>query len=129
MEENRVRRLVHLIEDDVPVADALSFLLRAMGFEVAVYESGLRFLEKAPDDPEGCVVTDVRMPGLNGIELTAQLRGRGLRLPVIVMSGHDDGSLAALARRAGASEFIAKPFDDDILLEALDRICPRTCAH
>lgn len=124
-----MRRLVHLIDDDAAVAKALAFLLQAMGFEVVVYDSGLRFLEQASDDFEGCVVTDVRMPGLNGIELTAQLRGMGLRLPVIVISGHDDGSLAALAGRAGAAEFIAKPFDDDILLEALNRVCLPPATH
>jgi two-component system response regulator FixJ len=93
-----------------------------MGYQVAIYESGLDFLKEAPNIKAGCIVTDVRMPGPNGIELTAQLRSRHIDLPVIVMSGHDDGSFAALASRAGAAEFIAKPFDDDLLLEAIQRL-------
>lgn len=117
------KRLIYIIEDDSAVANALSFLLRATGYSVIVYQSGLHFLDDVPDYPEGCVLTDVRMPGLNGIELTAQLRGLGLGMPVIVMSGHADAALSSFALRAGAVDFITKPFDDDILLEALEKVC------
>jgi two-component system, LuxR family, response regulator FixJ len=119
-------RLVHLIDDDGNVRDALSFLLRAAGYRVLAHDSGMGFLETVPDNPEGCVVTDVRMPGLNGIELTAQLRGLGIGLPVIVMSGRADLSLALLAVRAGAVDFLDKPFDGDMLLEALERAFSRS---
>jgi two-component system response regulator FixJ len=115
------QRLIHLIEDDHAVRDALAFQLDAAGYQVLRYESGLEFLEVMPDCSRGCVVTDMRMPGLNGIELTAQLRRLRPDLPVIVISGHADDALASLAARAGAREFLEKPFDDEMLLEALER--------
>jgi len=116
------RRSIHLIEDDGDVAAGLCFLLRAMGYQVKVYGSALEFLEELPSSPRGCVVTDVRRQGLNGIKLTAQLRSLGFRSPMIVISAHDDGSLTRVASRAGAARFIAKPFDDETLLEALEQI-------
>lgn len=116
------QRLIHLIEDDDDVARGLSFLLLTMGYQVKVYSSALKFVEELPKYPKGCVITDVHMPDLNGIELTAQLRSLGFSIPVIVISGHDDGSLGRLATRAGGVQFIAKPFDDEMLLEALEQV-------
>jgi two-component system response regulator FixJ len=113
---------VHVIEDDEAVANAISFLLRTMGYEVATYPSALRFLERWSENPQGCVITDVNMPELNGIALTAQLRTLDIRLPVIVISGRPDAELASLAHRAGAAAFLSKPFDDDMLLEALAQL-------
>ena len=118
-------RTVHVIDDDDAVRDSLSFMLRAAGMEVRAYESAVAFLGARPGELAGCVVTDVRMPGLSGIELLQRLREDGVALPVIVMTGHADVPLAVEAMRLGAIDFIEKPFDDDTLLasihSALDR--------
>jgi two-component system response regulator FixJ len=115
------KHLVHLIDDDPEVLKAVAFMLRAAGYRVAPYDSGLSFLDSLGNRIEGCIVTDVRMPDQNGIELTAQLQGLGFEVPVIVMSGHGDLALAREAVRAGALDFIEKPFDDEVLLDCLAR--------
>lgn len=112
-------RLVHVVDDDEAVRDSLGFLLETAGFEVKTYESGNRFLESFTDDG-ACVVTDVRMPGLTGLELVARLRERGSRLPVIVMTGHGDVPLAVEAMKAGVHDFIEKPFEDEAMIRSIE---------
>jgi two-component system response regulator FixJ len=114
-----VSRLVHVVDDDEAVRDSLGFLLETAGFEVKTYESGNRFLESFTDDG-ACVVTDVRMPGLTGLELVARLRERGSRLPVIVMTGHGDVPLAVEAMKAGVHDFIEKPFEDEAMIRSIE---------
>lgn len=117
---------VHVIDDDEAVRRALAMLLRAAGFRVETYASGPAFLD-APVSPEGarggggraCVLTDVRMPGLDGIELLRRLRERGFREPVVVMTAHGDVSTAVRAMKAGAADFVEKPFDDEALLATI----------
>jgi two-component system response regulator FixJ len=111
--------LVHLIDDDEDVRRAVSFLLGTAGLAVKVYESASVFLEKCEDFESGCIVSDVRMPGIDGLELLRRLQKKGARLPIIIMTGHADVPLAVAAMREGAVDFIEKPFPDDVLLAAI----------
>ena len=111
--------LVHLVDDDEDVRRALAFLLGTAGLAVKVYESASAFLEKCEDFQSGCVVSDVRMPGIDGVELLRHLRQRRARMPVVIMTGHADVSLAVAAMKEGAVDFIEKPFADDVLLAAI----------
>ncbi|MET7244917.1 response regulator FixJ [Methylobacterium sp. EM32] len=110
--------LVHVVDDDLAVRRSLAFLLASDGIPVRLHDSALTFLE-AVAHPAGCLVTDVRMPGLDGIELLRRLKARGDGLPVIVMTGHADVPLAVAAMREGAVDFIEKPFDDAVFLAAV----------
>lgn len=111
--------VVHVIDDDEAVRDSLAFLLRANEIEVQTYESGTVFLAGVADLKAGCVVTDVRMPEISGIELLRRLKELKLFLPVIVITGHGDVPLAVEAMKFGAADFLEKPFDDDVLLAAV----------
>jgi two-component system, LuxR family, response regulator FixJ len=111
--------LVHVIDDDEAARQSLAFLLRANAIEVQTYESGTAFLEAAPHLKSGCIITDVRMPEISGIELLRRLRELKIFLPVIVITGHGDVPLAVEAMKFGASDFLEKPFDDEILLAAV----------
>jgi two-component system response regulator FixJ len=111
--------VVHLIDDDDGVRRAVAFLLTTSGYAVRVYESAAAFLEALPTVQPGCIVTDVRMPEMDGLELQRQLKQRGVALPVIVVTGHGDVPLAVEAMKAGAIDFIEKPFNDEKLLSAI----------
>ncbi|MFD2239118.1 response regulator FixJ [Aureimonas populi] len=110
---------VHIIDDDAAVRDSLAFLLDTAGLDVATYPSAPAFLAALAAPARGCVVTDVRMPDMTGIDLLKRLRAQRLGLPVIVMTGHGDVPLAVEAMREGAADFIEKPFDDELLLAAV----------
>ncbi|HEV2544151.1 response regulator transcription factor FixJ [Methylorubrum populi] len=110
--------LVHVVDDDLAVRQALAFLLAADGLAVRVHESANAYLD-AVTSPGGCIVTDVRMPEVDGIEFLRRLRHKGPMPPVIVMTGHADVPLAVEAMRAGAIDFIEKPFDDEVLLASV----------
>ena len=110
---------VHVIDDDDAVRESVAFLLRSANFEVKVYESAVAFLEAIKSGVSGCVITDVRMPGMSGIDLLRHLQGRKLGVPVIVVTGHGDVQLAVEAMKAGAVDFLEKPFDDERVLEAV----------
>ena len=105
--------VVHLIDDDDGVRQAVAFLLTTSGFAVRVYESALVFLDALASVQPGCIVTDVRMPGMDGLALQRELKARGVGLPVIVITGHADVPLAVEAMKAGAVDFIEKPFNDE----------------
>jgi two-component system response regulator FixJ len=109
---------VHVIDDDDAVRESLSFLLRSAKLEVHAYESAAAFLSALPVNA-GCIVTDVRMPEVSGIDLLRRLRDRGIAMPVIVMTGHGDVPLAVEAMKIGAVDFFEKPFDDEALLAAV----------
>lgn len=111
--------VVHLVDDDEGIRQSLAFLLTTAGFAVRVYESGTKFLEAMHTLQPGCIVTDVQMPDLDGLELQRRLRVLGIQLPVILMTGHGDVPLAVEAMKAGAVDFIEKPFDEDLLLNAI----------
>ena len=112
-------RVVHLIDDDAGVRESLAFSLTAAGLSVRPYESAVSFLASLDGAPQGCVVSDIRMPGIDGLELQQRLNKLGADLPMILMTGHGDVRLAVEAMRAGAIDFIEKPFDDDVLLSAI----------
>lgn len=112
--------LVHLIDDDEDVRRALAFLLGTAGLAVRVYESASAFLAQDKAALTGCVVSDVRMPGIDGLELLRRLKSSGVTLPVIIMTGHADVALAVEAMKIGAVDFIEKPFPDDALLGAVE---------
>jgi two-component system, LuxR family, response regulator FixJ len=111
--------IVHVIDDDEAMRESLSFLLGVVGIEVQTYESAEAFLKVAPTAKAGCVITDVRMPGLSGIELLRRLRELKLGIPVVVITGHGDVPLAVEAMKIGAADFLEKPFDDEALLASV----------
>lgn len=111
--------VVHLIDDDDGVRRSLAFSLTTAGLAVRAYDSGVAFLESLASIQPGCIVTDIRMPGIDGLELQRKLLALDVKLPVIVMTGHADIRLAVDAMKAGAVDFIEKPFDDDVLLTAI----------
>ncbi len=111
--------LVHVIDDDDDARDSLAFLLSTADVEVQVYESAVAFLKALPQVTGGCIITDVRMPEIDGIELLRRLNESGFSLPVIVMTGHGDVPLAVEAMKLGAVDFLEKPFDDDTLLASV----------
>jgi two-component system response regulator FixJ len=120
------KQIVHLIDDDPAVLDATAFLLTAKGFEVHKYPSAQAFLDTAGPDPAGCVVTDVRMPGISGIELIARLKERRIALPVIVITAYANIALAVQAMKEGAVDLLEKPFNGATLVEAIGRaLSPR----
>jgi two-component system response regulator FixJ len=112
-------QIVHVIDDDADVRQSLSFLLSTAGLAVQVHESAVAFLKVLPGVEGGCIVTDVRMPGMDGIELQRRLQSQKNTIPVIVMTGHGDIALAVEAMKAGAVDFIEKPFDDEVLIAAI----------
>jgi two-component system, LuxR family, response regulator FixJ len=111
--------LVHIIDDDEAVRDSLAFLLDSSGIEAKSYESAAAYLDAAARGASGCIVTDVRMPGMSGIDLLRKLKADGVLVPVIVMTGHGDVPLAVEAMKLGAFDFVEKPFDDDALLTSV----------
>ena len=111
--------IVYVVDDDVGVRKALSFLLVSAGLNVRLYESAKAFLEEVVDPGRCCIVTDVRMPGIDGLEFIRRLQNRGINAPVIVMTGHADIALAVEAMKAGAIDFLEKPFREDRFLEVV----------
>jgi len=111
---------VYVIDDDQAMRDSLEFLLGSADFEVRLFESALDFLNEMPSLPFGCIVSDVRMPGMNGMDLLKQLKNDRARLPVVIMTGHGDVPLAVEAMKLGAIDFIEKPFEDDCLISMIE---------
>jgi two-component system, LuxR family, response regulator FixJ len=111
--------VVHIIDDDEAVRQSTAFLLRTANIQVQTYETATNFLDALSQVKSGCIVTDVRMPGLSGIELLQRLRALKFSMPVIVITGHGDVPLAVEAMKAGATDFIEKPFNDEVLLGAV----------
>jgi two-component system response regulator FixJ len=123
--------VVHLVDDDEAVRQGLAFLLISAGFTVRAHESAPRLLERVVPGQRGCVITDIRMPGMSGLDLQRELAARRIALPVIVMTGHGDVPLAVRAMKEGAVDFIEKPFTDETLLTAVNEAlirCPRAAA-
>jgi two-component system, LuxR family, response regulator FixJ len=113
------KTVIHVIDDDAAMRDSLAFLLDANGFKPRVYETADAFLKGTSLDVARCVVSDIRMPGMTGVELVRKLKGGGSKCPVILITGHGDVALAVEAMKAGAVDFIEKPFDDEALLGAI----------
>ena len=111
--------IVYVIDDDDAVRQSLEFLLKTAGVSVRGFDSAKAFLDVLPTIKSGCIITDVRMPEITGIDLLRHLKESGLDIPVIVITGHGDISLAVEAMKIGAVDFLEKPFDDDLLLAAV----------
>lgn len=111
--------VVHVIDDDEAVRHSLAFLLQSADIAVETYDSATSFLDRVQEIESGCIVTDVRMPGISGIDLLRRLTEVGVAVPVIVITGHADVPLAVEAMKIGAVDFIEKPFDDEVLLAAV----------
>jgi FixJ family two-component response regulator len=113
------RALVVIVDDDASVRRGLERLLRSAGYDVETFASARAFLDRGDYDRAGCLVFDVRMPGQTGLDLQRVLLEAGYDLPILFVTGHGDLPMAALALKGGAVDFIAKPFDDDVFLDAV----------
>ncbi|NGM49794.1 response regulator [Caulobacter sp. 602-2] len=113
--------VVHVVDDDADARDSLAFLLETADFRVRTYASALAFLTELPEAEPGCVITDVRMPGMTGQELVRRLKAEGSGLPVVMITGHGDIPMAVEAMRDGVVDFIEKPFSEARILAALER--------
>ena len=125
------RKVAHVVDDDAAVRRSLALLLRSAGFSVQVHESGEAFLKAAEAAapagglPFGCVLLDLRMPGMDGIAVQREMAARGLGLPVVVVTAHGDVPLAVQAMRAGASDFIEKPYGGEAIIQAAEAALAR----
>jgi two-component system, LuxR family, response regulator FixJ len=111
--------IVHVIDDDEAVRQSIEFLLRTSGVTAQTYDSASAFLDVLPTIESGCIITDVRMPGISGIDLLRRLGEMQIRIPVIVITGHGDVPLAVEAMKSGAVDFLEKPFEDELLLRSV----------
>ncbi len=114
------RGKVYVIDDDEAMRDSLKFLLDSANFNVTLFETAVRFLDVLPSLEFGCVVSDVRMPGLDGIELLKRMKASHSRFPILIMTGHGDIPLAVEAMKLGAVDFLEKPFEDDRLIGMIE---------
>lgn len=113
--------LVHVVDDDLAVRDSLHWLLEGEGLVVQTYASGEEFLAAFTNERPGCAIVDLRMPGMSGLELQAELARRHVRLPLVFVTAHGDVRLAVMAMRRGAVDFVEKPFTDEHLVDAVRR--------
>jgi two-component system response regulator FixJ len=113
--------LVHLVDDDGAVRRSAGFMLKTSGYQVRSYESGVELLKSHGELSQGCILLDIRMPGMDGLEVQEALKAKGVTLPVIIMTGHGDVALAVRAMKAGAIDFIEKPFEKATLLGAIEQ--------
>ncbi len=114
------RRIIYLVDDEDSIRRSASFMLRTAGYEVRTYVSGVEFLAEVKNAEAGCILLDVRMPEMDGLEVQTELNSRGVVMPVIVMTGHGDINTAVIAMKAGASDFIENPFEMEVLGQAID---------
>lgn len=117
--------IVHIVDDEEAVRQSLAFLLTVSGHAVRLHDSATVFLALAPSIRNACLVTDLRMPDMSGVELLRKLQTAAIDIPSIVITGHGDVPMAVEAMKAGALDFIEKPFDDQTLLDAIERAAAR----
>ena len=120
--------IVFVVEDDASVREALSSLIRSVGLRVEVFSSAREFLRQKPPETPACLVLDVRLPGLSGMDLQRDLAASGNPIPIIFITGHGDIPMSVRAMKAGAAEFLTKPFKDDDLLQAIRQSLDRDAA-
>lgn len=118
-------RLIHLVDDDEAIRHSASFMLRHAGFRVKTYPDGVAFLAQVEEAEPGCILLDVQMPGMDGLEVQDALNTRGVAMPVIVLTGHGDVGVAVRAMKAGAVDFVEKPYAKQSLVDALTRAFER----
>lgn len=114
------KRVCHIVDDDSEVAESTAFLLRTEGFETTTHASGEAFLQRLNDLDHGCILLDIRMPGINGLDLQQHLHEIGVDMPVVIITGHGDVEIAVRAMKEGALDFLQKPFSREELLAAVD---------
>jgi two-component system response regulator FixJ len=119
LEKAALSSVVHVIDDDEALRESLTFLLRSAGLDVQSYSSARAFIDALPRLTLSCVITDLRMPDMSGIELVQHLKSLKIEAPVIVITGHGDIALAVEAMKIGAADFFEKPFDDELLLASV----------
>lgn len=119
------KRLVHLVDDDPAVRRAVSFVLKTSGLEVSQHVSGTEFLKAVRHAEPGCILLDIRMPDMDGLEVQRELNARGIRMPVVMLTGHGDVTAAVQAMKEGAVDFLEKPSDKDVLLRAIENAFDR----
>ena len=113
-------RTVFLVDDDEAIRHSASFMLRHAGFKVKTFPDGMSFLDSVSEDHEGCILLDVRMPGMDGLAVQGALNHRGINMPVIILTGHGDVPVAVEAMKGGAVEFLEKPYEKQALVGAID---------
>jgi two-component system response regulator FixJ len=118
-------KLVHIVDDDDSVRRSVSFMLKHAGYRVASYVSGVEFLKEAKSAERGCVLLDVRMPEMDGLQVQLEMATRGIDMPVVVLTGHGDIAVAVKALRSGAVNFIEKPYEKEVLLQAIEEAFAR----
>jgi two-component system, LuxR family, response regulator FixJ len=121
-------RLVHIVDDEEAIRRSASFMLKTAGYAVETWPSGIAFLKQVGHVEEGCILLDVRMPEMDGLEVQAALAARGITLPVIILTGHGDVSIAVRAMKGGAVDFIEKPFEKAVLLASIEAAFARLAA-
>ena len=121
MNEKTPDPLVFVVDDEPAIRDSLALLLRSVGLPTRTFDSAQAFLDAFQPAPNSCLLADVRMPGMSGLELQETLRARGLKVPVIVLTGHGDIAMAVRAMKAGAADFIEKPYNDQVLIDSVNR--------
>ncbi|AJP73046.1 response regulator FixJ [Sphingomonas hengshuiensis] len=114
------KRTIHLVDDEESIRRSAGFMLRTSGYDVKAYASGVEFLKEVKGVEPGCILLDVRMPEMDGLEVQAELNARGVAMPVIVLTGHGDINTAVAAMKQGAVDFIEKPFEKALLLRAIE---------
>lgn len=119
------RKLVHIVDDEDAIRRSAGFMLKTAGYQVTTWASGVEFLRDAKDVEPGCILLDVRMPEMDGLQVQKELHDRGIVMPVIILTGHGDVSLAVRAMKAGAVDFIEKPFEKAVLTAAIDTALER----
>ncbi|WP_084396683.1 response regulator transcription factor [Henriciella aquimarina] len=112
--------LVHLVDDDEAIRHSASFMLRLAGYRVQTHKDGVSFLDDLPRMETGCILLDVQMPKMSGLAVQKELNARGVDMPVVVLTGHGDVSVAVQAMKAGAMNFVEKPYEKQVLLNALE---------
>lgn len=126
---NDIQAIIHVVDDDDAMRRSLAFLLDSAGWTARTWASGQAFLDAYDGQTQGCLILDVRMPLLSGMELQQILSSRGICLPVIFLSGHGDLPMAVQAMKAGAFDFLEKPCKDDVLLDAVNRAVRQSIVH
>jgi len=121
MPDAEIKPVIHVVEDEPDVRDALAMLVRSVGYRAQTYPNADEFLARYRPEHAGCLLADVRMPGMSGLELQERLSREDPALPAIIMTGHGDVPMAVRAMKAGALDFIEKPFNDEALLDAIRR--------
>jgi RNA polymerase sigma factor (sigma-70 family) len=122
---DRSKGTVFIVDDDEAMRDSLRWLLESVGWQVDAYASGQAFLDQYRTDWPGCLLSDVRMPGMSGLQLQEALQHSGCGLPVILITGHGDVPMAVRAMKHGAVDFLEKPFNDQVLLDCVQRALAR----